>query len=1141
MDNLLKETERLRLVYLSEMKKRQDQLYECIAKMNAKIDDALKADVAKEYIETYETSLSALEKIYAAWDDAQRNATCLNIIRISDTRVCAYPRPVPKGGVLPYVDRLVEDAKKAITEVNQSKTPEDDETPMMRFCQALVDLLYVVDHARPLLEASAELREAKEAKVKELKAQKADKVARLEEGMKLENLDCYKDLSKLRNELSRAAGKADEAKIGRSFPDGGTDWRFLIGFQKNDDLSKETISFVEDILHSPTSGLMSAPVYFEPKARSKPIVIRANQDYFDAVGGDEQMLIMKIYLSLLSSLGPKNLRLAGAETALESVVGALGELVKGKLGEAALYDKKIASTPDEALALNESLFNLMRSRSTDYNMNGCRSIYEYNESVPDAKHDLVLAVYNYAPDCFGDRFTAEKAKKFSEILKSGPAKGILPIVRVDSDSDFPLTVPCEEIVIENGEVSFNGRKISPDILVKGFKIGDYLGSLSKQSESADSLSLKKLLEQADEDFKRNPIENYNKALRIPLGISSAGRYDYLLKTCSPEVNGLIVGTIGSGKSSFLHTLILSAAHCYAPDELQFYLVDFKSKETSPAFANYAKGNPLYLPHVVYLSLRCREESAMDLLNKMQYMKNQRSKMMDESKTGCSDIIAFNRSEAVTSGRYPKIPIAMFIIDEYNNMFNTAGGVLAENKFSAKLAEILRTGRSYGIYVLLCGQNAEPLRSSAGNDGAPIEQINSRFALKVNKPDVFRSLFGIDTLSADDYAKKLQPQGTVLISVGVGANPTLVKVAYAGDTDKQDIKDIAASIREKYKNNHAAKEARQTIAGDDSLFPISEYRSVSYNEGPFDLPIGASAANKIGVALSFAEDRNATGYSALSNDIPKLFELERCLALSFIDKIKDGFPGGRFIYAAGPADGEEFLEGFEREQDFVSRHIEMCDDPDYLKIAKELTSLSSLLEERRKKKKQVKDPKFDPVYLLIHDVEWLLGKGSIGGASSSFESEGSSEDSSLAKSLAGSGVSLKGAAASMLGRKLGMPSSAGERKQSSQSYYISDLREIVSDLYENGSGYCIFLILAHDKPSGLETVQGEGDNAKNSERCVYDSYETLKALSEKRSIEKKDQKDPACVYDRMSSTRTRLFDYSSSKNASWWKQLKEKRK
>ena len=196
-------------------------------------------------------------------------------------------------------------------------------------------------------------------------------------------------------------------------------------------------------------------------------------------------------------------------------------------------------------------------------------------------------------------------------------------------------------------------------------------------------------------------------------------------------------------------------------------------------------------------------------------------------------------------------------------------------------------------------------------------------------------------------------------------------------------------------------------------------------------------------------------------------------------------------------------------------------------------------------------KFKPVYLVIHDVEWLLSSGTIGGKKASSSEQKAAQTtakpvdtSATEKELAGSGISLKGNALSMLSHRrengVTVQPKAEKLVDDNKTYYISDLKSIVSDLYEKGSGFCIFVILTNETLSELNSVCGNGANADSSERYIYDSYDVLKALTEKNPIDTLLGKDKTCVYDNLSSTRTRLFDYSVENNAEWWKALKAKR-
>lgn len=1151
MSDIIRETERLHLVYASEIKKKQDKFDAAMKKLVDEEKAINATDYLKEYVDTYRVSLSALEEIFADWDSVQRRTKGVTFT-VGEYIKRLSPRPVPKGGVFEYVDRLVEEGRAAIMEVGGSKTVEGDIAPQKRFCQCLTDLRYVVMSSRRLLAETGYEERKREEALAEVDKKKADLEFNFKKNTKLENLSCYKELEALKAQILTDNEKASTMLIGKPLSDEGTDYRFLIGFKKSD-INKDALKFAVDVLGVPEKALSGVPVFFEPKSRNGVIVIRADRDYFEADGGDAFDLIRKIYLSLLSSLGPENLFLGGVETAVESVVGAVADRVIAKLGKKCIFNENIASNSSKTDSFNEALATLIHDRSAAYRGNDYKSIYEYNENALNAKHYFVLAVYNYMPDCFGERFTSRQKKVFSDILKSGPAKGVISLICIDKNSDFKLEdegnrqIPHDVIDVTEDGVLYNGEPISVDIMVENFRINDYLGYFLAQKKNSGLLSLKKLLEMSDKEFAVKPVEDYNDALRIPLGISDGVRYDYVVKTCSTNVFGLLVGMTGSGKSSFLHTLIMSAAYNYAPDELQMYLVDFKSGETSPAFSNYKKGNPMYLPHVVYLSLRCREENTMDLLNKIEFMINERNKILTESKTGSSDIGEFNKSQAVLSGKYKKIPIALFIIDEYNNMFSNAKDYTMRSKINEKLAGVFKRARSCGIEILLCGQDAEPLTQSV------TDQIGLTLSLSVKDENMIKSLFRLSlTDDAKKYLAKLnnkKDDGARYALISTGGDPSIVKFAFAGKTTSQDIKDVAARIREKYKENPACN-IIQTEAGNDDLFPISDYKAVAYKEDKYDLPIGASASNTIGVCMSFSEDRNATGYCVLARE-SKLFELERSFTLSYIDSYIEKFNDGEFIYAAGPADGEEFVDGFGLEKDFVSKFVNVCADKEHLEIARELTRLKELLEKRREEKSLDNKAKFKPVYLVIHDVEWLLSSGTIGGKKASSSEQKAAQTtakpvdtSATEKALAGSGISLKGNALSMLSHRresgVTVQPKAEKPVEDNKTYYISDLKAIVSDLYEKGSGFCIFVILTNETLSELNSVCGNGANADSSERYIYDSYDVLKALTEKNPIDTLLGKDKTCVYDNLSSTRTRLFDYSVENNAEWWKALKAKR-
>ena len=70
------------------------------------------------------------------------------------------------------------------------------------------------------------------------------------------------------------------------------------------------------------------------------------------------------------------------------------------------------------------------------------------------------------------------------------------------------------------------------------------------------------------------------------------------------VHALIAGTTGSGKSALLHTIILSLALKYSPEELELYLLDFKEGLEFNAYKN--------LPHAKLVSIKSDRELGTEL-------------------------------------------------------------------------------------------------------------------------------------------------------------------------------------------------------------------------------------------------------------------------------------------------------------------------------------------------------------------------------------------------------------------------------------------------------------------------------------------------------------------------------------------------
>ena len=73
---------------------------------------------------------------------------------------------------------------------------------------------------------------------------------------------------------------------------------------------------------------------------------------------------------------------------------------------------------------------------------------------------------------------------------------------------------------------------------------------------------------------------------------------------------LIAGKTGSGKSTLLHSIISSGAHHYRPDQLQFYLLDFKKGVEFKPYADIG------LPHARVIGIESEREFGRSVLQRL---------------------------------------------------------------------------------------------------------------------------------------------------------------------------------------------------------------------------------------------------------------------------------------------------------------------------------------------------------------------------------------------------------------------------------------------------------------------------------------------------------------------------------------------
>ncbi|MFM7605675.1 MAG: FtsK/SpoIIIE domain-containing protein, partial [Prosthecobacter sp.] len=179
---------------------------------------------------------------------------------------------------------------------------------------------------------------------------------------------------------------------------------------------------------------------------------------------------------------------------------------------------------------------------------------------------------------------------------------------------------------------------------------------------------------------------------------------------------LLAGKTGSGKSTLLHIIITNLALTCSPDEVEFYLIDFKK---GVEFQCYAEAS---LPHAKVIAIESDREFALSVLQRIDEELKHRGELY--RKLGAQDLAGYKRA----GGKEP-MPRSMLIIDEFQEFFVEDDSVA--QSAALLLDRIVRQGRAFGIHVFLGSQTLGGAYTLARTT---LGQMVIRIALQCNEAD-----------------------------------------------------------------------------------------------------------------------------------------------------------------------------------------------------------------------------------------------------------------------------------------------------------------------------------------------------------------------------------------------------------------------
>ncbi|MHC4217502.1 MAG: FtsK/SpoIIIE domain-containing protein [Planctomycetota bacterium] len=382
--------------------------------------------------------------------------------------------------------------------------------------------------------------------------------------------------------------------------------------------------------------------------------------------------------------------------------------------------------------LTEHMENVIQK----YLRNEYATIALYNDEAGE-----IAEPYRFVVVCdFPTNFSDAAARRLTSILSSGARCGVYALMGMDTRMDLPRGMALADI--ERNCVTLahkQGRFI--------WKDPDFeMLPLTLDPPPPESFVTRKLHLVGDAALDSTRVEvpfevvapptdewwsgDATTDVRVPLGRAGATRLQYLTLGKGTNQHALIAGKTGSGKSTMLHVLITNLALWYGPDQVEFYLVDFKK---GVEFKTYAAHD---LPHARAVAIESDREFGLSVLHRLDQELKRRGNLFRQ--LGVQDLAGHHRA---TDGK--PLPRTLLIIDEFQEFF------VEDDKIGQDAALLLdrlvRQGRAFGIHVLLGSQTLGGAYTLARST---IGQMGVRIALQCSETDSYL------ILSDDNAAARL---------------------------------------------------------------------------------------------------------------------------------------------------------------------------------------------------------------------------------------------------------------------------------------------------------------------------------------------------------------------------------------------------
>ena len=359
-----------------------------------------------------------------------------------------------------------------------------------------------------------------------------------------------------------------------------------------------------------------------------------------------------------------------------------------------------------------------------YLRNEYETIAEYNVqagNIAEKYHFVVIAD-------FPANFTETAARRLLHIAASGARCGVYTLIHWDHRHSAPTDFFPEELRKSSICINCSGEHfVLAHPLVPGTRVvldappdsdlaTAFLHRVGETSRGANRVEVP--FEQiAPTEAERWTLET-TEELRVPIGRSGATKLQQLAIGKGTRQHALIAGKTDSGKSTLFHVIITNLSLWCSPEQVEFYLVDFKK---GVEFKGYATRR---LPHARVVAIESDREFGLSVLQRVDDELKRRGDLFRQ--LGVQDIPGYKKA-----GGTEPMPRSLLLIDEFQELF------VEDDKISQAAAvlldRIVRQGRAFGIHVILGSQTLGGAYTLARTT---IGQMVIRIALQCNEADAY---------------------------------------------------------------------------------------------------------------------------------------------------------------------------------------------------------------------------------------------------------------------------------------------------------------------------------------------------------------------------------------------------------------------